>query len=110
MMHGTEVDSWPSACLRLGQLRIGVTSGKVQLIDRAQLRMLGIRAEVERIVVVKSSVHFRADFQPGAEAVLVAAAPGPVAADPADLPWRRLRPDVRTSPLGPSVPAPEELL
>ncbi|WP_371096273.1 M81 family metallopeptidase [Streptomyces sanglieri] len=109
MMHGTEVDSGPSACLRLGGLRIGVTSGKVQLIDRAQLRMLGIRAEAERIIVVKSSVHFRADFQPGAEAVLVAAAPGPVAADPADLPWRHLRPGTRISPLGPSVPAPEEL-
>lgn len=34
---------------------------------------------------------------------------GPVAADPADLPWRHLRPGIRTSPLGPSVPAPEEL-
>ncbi|MCW5251955.1 M81 family metallopeptidase [Streptomyces sp. SHP 1-2] len=109
MMHGTEVDSGPSACLRIGALRIGVTSGKVQLLDRAQLRMLGIRPESERIVVLKSSVHFRADFQPAAEAVLVAAAPGPVAADPADLPWRRLRPGIRTSPLGPSVPTPKEL-
>ncbi|MEV6119411.1 M81 family metallopeptidase [Streptomyces sp. NPDC052077] len=109
MMHGTEIDSGPSACLRIGALRIGVTSGKVQLLDRAQLRMLGIRPESERIVVLKSSVHFRADFQPAAEAVLVAAAPGPVAADPADLPWRRLRPGIRTRPLGPSVPTPKEL-
>ncbi|MEU7003851.1 M81 family metallopeptidase [Nonomuraea sp. NPDC046570] len=100
MMHGTEIDSGPSACLRIGPVRVGVISTKVQLIDRAQLRMLGIRPERERIVVLKSSVHFRADFTAGAEAVLVAAAPGPVAADPADLPWRRLRPGVRTSPLG----------
>ncbi|MFI6920466.1 M81 family metallopeptidase [Nonomuraea spiralis] len=100
MMHGTEIDSGPSACLRAGAVRVGVTSRKVQLLDRAQLRMLGISPERERIVVLKSSVHFRADFAPGAEAVLVAAAPGPIAADPADLPWRHLRPGMRVSPLG----------
>jgi len=43
-----------------------------------------------RIVVVKSSNHFRADFQPHACQVLVAKAAGPMAADPADLPWTRL--------------------
>ncbi|GCD93056.1 M81 family metallopeptidase [Embleya hyalina] len=104
MMHGTEIDFGPSACLRIGEVRVAVTSRKVQVIDRAQLRALGIHAERERIIVLKSSVHFRADFAPGAEAVLVAAAPGPVPADPADLPWRRLRPGLRTSPLGPTVP------
>jgi microcystin degradation protein MlrC len=35
-------------------------------------------------------VHFRADFAPIAAAILVAKAAGPMAADPADLPWRRL--------------------
>ncbi|MEV4250778.1 M81 family metallopeptidase [Streptosporangium canum] len=100
MMHGTEIDSGPSACLRIGAVRVGVTSRKVQLFDRSQLRMLGISPERQRIVVLKSSVHFRADFTAGAEAVLVAAAPGPVAADPADLPWRHLQPGMRMSPLG----------
>ncbi|MCX4967208.1 M81 family metallopeptidase [Streptomyces sp. NBC_00654] len=104
MMHGTEIDSGPSACLRIDDVRVGVTSRKVQLIDRSQLHMLGIRPERERIIVVKSSVHFRADFEPHAEAVLVAGAPGPIPANPADLPWRHLRPGMRTSPLGPTAP------
>lgn len=39
-----------------------------------------------KILVNKSSVHFRADFQDIAEAVLVATAPGPMTADPAELP------------------------
>jgi microcystin degradation protein MlrC len=43
-----------------------------------------------KILVNRSSVHFRADFQAIAEAILVARAPVPMAADPADLPWRRL--------------------
>jgi len=50
--------------------------------------------------VVKSSVHFRADFQPIAHEVLVAKAPGPMQADPADLPWTRLQPGIRVRPLG----------
>ena len=39
-------------------------------------------------------------IQPIAEAVLVVAAPGPMAADPASLPWRRLRPGMRLGPGG----------
>ena len=52
--------------------------------------MVGLHHEQMRIVVVKSSNHFRADFQPHASHVLVAKAAGPMAADPADLPWRKL--------------------
>jgi len=55
-----------------------------------------------KILVNKSSVHFRADFEAIAEAILVAKAPGPMAADPADLPWEHLAPDMRVRPLGPS--------
>jgi microcystin degradation protein MlrC len=45
-------------------------------------------------------VHFRADFQPIAHEVLVAKAPGPMQADPADLPWTRLQPGIRVRPQG----------
>lgn len=107
MMHGTDVDCGPSVCLRTGAVRIGVTSRKVQLVDRSQLQMLGIDLERVPIVVVKSSVHFRASFEPVTAAILVAAAPGPVPADPADVPWTKLRPDVRTGPLGPVMAAAE---
>jgi microcystin degradation protein MlrC len=43
-------------------------------------------------------VHFRADFGAIADRILVVAAPGPNIADPAMLPFRRLRPGLRTSP------------
>ena len=43
-----------------------------------------------KLLVNKSSVHFRAAFAPIASHILVAQAPGPMAADPADLPWRHL--------------------
>jgi microcystin degradation protein MlrC len=98
MMTGLSVDLGPSACLEIDGIRIAVTSGKKQLLDRELLRMVGIHAEQMRLVVVKSSVHFRADFQPHASRVLVAKAAGPMAADPGDLPWKRLAAGTRTRP------------
>ena len=64
MMKGLTVQLGPSACLQIDGIRIAVVSGKKQLLDRALLRMVGIQAERMRIIVVKSSNHFRADFQP----------------------------------------------
>ena len=98
MMHGLTVRLGPSACLEIDGIRIAVVGGKKQLLDRELLRMVGIHAEQMRIIVVKSSNHFRADFQPIASHVLVAKAAGPMAADPADLPWKHLPATTRRRP------------
>jgi microcystin degradation protein MlrC len=98
MMTGLTVGLGPSACLEIDGIRIAVVSGKKQLLDRELLRMVGIHAEQMRLIVVKSSVHFRADFQPNASHVVVAKAAGPMAADPGDLPWKRLAAGTRTRP------------
>jgi microcystin degradation protein MlrC len=98
MMTGLTVRLGPSACLEIDGIRVAVVSGKKQLLDRELLRMVGIHTETMRIVVVKSSNHFRADFQPYASHVLVAKAAGPMAADPADLPWRKLASATRRRP------------
>ena len=98
MMTGLTVQLGPSACLEIEGVRIAVVGGKKQLLDRELLRMVGIHAERMRIIVVKSSNHFRADFQPIASQVLVAKAAGPMAADPADLPWKKLSAATRRRP------------
>lgn len=97
---GRVLEMGPSACLRLEGLRIAVTSAKAQMADREQFRNLGIHPEQEPILVIKSSNHFRADFQPIAEAILVCEAPGPMAVTPATLPWRRLRHGIRLEAMG----------
>ena len=74
---------------------------KVQMADQALFRFVGVEPTERKILVNKSSVHFRADFAPIAEEILVCAAPGPMIADPANLPWRRLRPGIKLNPLGP---------
>lgn len=100
MMHGVEADVGPTVRLGLDGIQIVVSSGKAQMLDRNLFKMAGVIPEEKAVVVVKSSVHFRADFQPIAAAVLVAKAPGPMTADPADLPWQKLNPHIKTSPLG----------
>ncbi|WP_447773152.1 M81 family metallopeptidase [Variovorax boronicumulans] len=90
MSRGGTVSLGPSACLEIEGVRIAVASGKSQMLDREFFRYLGIEPEAMKVLVNKSSVHFRADFAPIASTILVAKAPGPMAADPADLPWTRL--------------------
>jgi microcystin degradation protein MlrC len=97
---GRMMDMGPSACLRIGGVRIVVASHKAQLADQAMYRFVGIEPTEQAILVVKSSVHFRADFEPIAETLLICAAPGAMPADTAALPWTRLRQGVRTKPNG----------
>jgi microcystin degradation protein MlrC len=98
MMTGMTMNFGPSACLEVDGLLVAVVSGKAQLLDREMLRMVGVAPEAMRVIVVKSSNHFRADFTPIASEVLVAKAPGPMAADPGDLPWRKLPATIRRRP------------
>ena len=100
MMHGMLADVGPVALLGIEGVQVVVSSGKAQMLDRNLYRVGGVEPEAMKILVNKSSVHFRADFQGIAHAVLVAKAPGPMTADPADLPWTRLAPGIRLKPMG----------
>jgi microcystin degradation protein MlrC len=95
----------PMALLRSEQapgVRVALATRKCQAADQAMFRHLGVEPARQRVLALKSSVHFRADFQPIAREVLVVRAPGPALADPADFPWRKLRPGIRVRPLGPA--------
>ena len=98
---GREMDMGLSAALRIGDVRVVVASHKSQLADQAMYRYVGIEPTEQSILVNKSSVHFRADFEPIAEKLLICAAPGAMPADTATLPWTRLRPGIRIKPNGP---------
>jgi microcystin degradation protein MlrC len=99
---GREMDMGLSACLRIGDVRVVVSSHKAQLADQAMYRYVGIEPTEQKILVNKSSVHFRADFEPIAAKLLICAAPGAMPADTAALPWTRLRPGIRIKPNGPA--------
>ncbi len=98
MMTGMKVHIGPSACLETDGVLIAVASGKMQMLDRELFRAVQIQPEQMKLLVVKSSNHFRADFTPIASRVLVAKAAGPMAADPGDLPWKKLGSGTRPRP------------
>ena len=97
-----DVDLGPMALLRLGGVKVAVTTKRMQALDQAPFRHLGVEPKDQKILALKSTVHFRGDFQPIAEEVLVVEAPGDHLCDPSKYPFQNLRRGVRLRPLGPS--------
>ena len=90
MTAGSTLRFGPSACVEVDGVRVLLVSGKCQMLDLDLYRFLGVEPAAMKLLVNKSSVHFRAAFAPIASHILVAKAAGPMAADPADLPWQHL--------------------
>ena len=105
MFKGFRMDLGNMALLRSKTapgVRVALASRKCQAADKEMFRHLGVEPVKERMLVLKSSVHFRADFEPIAREVLVAKSPGPALADPSEFPWKKLRKGLRLRPLGPA--------
>jgi microcystin degradation protein MlrC len=64
------------------------------------IRHLGIEPTEQKIVAVKSTVHFRADFDPIAAETLVVLSPGANHCRLTDMEYKKLRPGIRLEPLG----------
>jgi len=88
--HGGRFELGPMARLGIGAVEIVVASRKQQAADQAMFRHLGCEPASARVLLLKSSVHFRADFGPIAGRILVVEAPGPNVADPGRLPFTKL--------------------
>ena len=97
---GSRMDLGPMALLQVDDLQIAVASRKQQAADQAMFRHLGVEPCEFAVLALKSSVHFRADFGAMAHRILVVEAPGANIADPAKLPFTKLRPDMRIRPGG----------
>ena len=98
MTAGATMTLGPSACVEVQGVRVLLASAKAQMLDLDLYRFLGVEPTQMKLLVNKSSVHFRAAFGPIASNILVAKSPGPMAADPGDLPWRSLSPETAVRP------------
>jgi microcystin degradation protein MlrC len=98
MAKGWHFKMGPCALLRQAGVRVAVISAKGQCLDQEQVRVFGVEPRSLAILAVKSTVHYRADFEPIARAVMVVKSPGPVFADHRDLVYRNLKPGVRVMP------------
>ncbi len=100
MFGGSRMDLGPMALLGIGGVEVVVSTHRMQAADQALFRHLGVEPSERRILGLKSSVHFRADFQPIAEEVLVVEAAGAFVDQPAKHAYRNLRAGVRLGPNG----------
>jgi microcystin degradation protein MlrC len=98
MTAGATARLGPCACVEIEGIRVLLSSAKAQMLDLDLFRFLGVEPGAMQLLAVKSSVHFRAAFAPIASHLLVAKAPGPMPADPGDLPWRHLDPATAPRP------------
>jgi len=82
------------------EVRVVVGSSRSQCLDLAMIRHLGLEPTEQKIIAVKSTVHFRADFDPIAAETLVVIAPGIHPCQLDDLEYHNLRSGVRLGPCG----------
>ena len=104
---GRDIDVGPMALLTIGGVGIAVTCKRLQAYDQAPFRHLGVEPSRQKILALKSTCHYRAEFEPMAAEVIVVLAPGWYLADPTRYPFRKLRAGVRLKPLGPVHPLAE---
>lgn len=102
-----DIDLGPMALLCIGGVKVAVTTKRMQALDQAPFRHLGVEPKEQKILGLKSTVHFRGDFQPIAEDILVCIAPGGHLADSSRYPYKKLRAGVRLTPLGPESRGPK---
>ena len=108
MYRGSRTELGPTALLEVEDpycdVKVVVGSERFQCLDQAVFRHVGVEPAEQRILVIKSTIHFRSDFDPIAARTLLAAAPGVHPCMLRDLDYRRLRPGVRLEPCGPEHP------
>ena len=105
MYGGGTARMGPTAVLRpLGtdaDIRIVTSSVRNQCLDRAYFSHVGLIPEKADIIAVKSTVHYRAEFEPISQGVISCGAPGALLCDIGLIPYRNLRPGMRLGPCGP---------
>jgi microcystin degradation protein MlrC len=100
MLRSKVAQMGKTALLKQDGVEVLVISIRQQPIHREAFSHIGVDPRQRKIVALKSSVHFRAGFQPIAEEVITCASPGMNLADPSDFAYRKLPAGIRRRPGG----------
>lgn len=95
MYKGANMELGLCALLLISGIAVVVCSKAVQTADQAHFRHIGIEPGDMDYIALKSSVHFRNDFEKLASKIFVVAAPGVVYADPITLRYENIRQTIR---------------
>ena len=91
MSRGAQGTLGTCAVLDVNGIQVIVSSKRVQSRDPEMFRAAGIDPMAQKILVVKSAVHFRAGFGPIAAGIIIADAPGLTALDLSQFDFKRIR-------------------
>jgi microcystin degradation protein MlrC len=91
MLRGLEGRVGPTAVLDVNDLKIILISNRRQTLDPEMIRFVGIDPAAEKILVIKSSIHYRAAFEALARAILEVDAPGLSSSNLARFAFRHVR-------------------
>lgn len=105
MYRGMVADIGPLALLRVDNgdcdVRVIVGSKRMQCLDLAVFNHMGVDPEQQKILAIKSTVHFRAEFDRISAETLLVEAPGANPCRLLDLNYKKLRNGIRLEPMGP---------
>jgi microcystin degradation protein MlrC len=101
MVKGRKLNLGKMVQLRYQDIRIVVSSERMQALDRSLFQTVEIEPSEMSILVLKSANHYRADFGPIASCMINVDAPSAIIEDPVNIPYKHLREGVRLKGLGP---------
>jgi microcystin degradation protein MlrC len=78
-------------------VQVAVCSVRYQCLDQGLLRAVGIEPSEQAVIAVKSTIHFRADFEPIAQEIIMVEAPGANFCRNETVVYKNLRSGVRLS-------------
>ena len=81
----------PTAVLDVADVKVILISHRWQTLDPEMIRFVGIDPLEEKVVVVKSTIHYRAAFEPIAKEIIEVDAPGLSSSNLARFEYRRIR-------------------
>jgi microcystin degradation protein MlrC len=76
MLRGLAGNVGPTAALEVGGVKIVLITRRRQTLDPEMIRFVDIEPARERVLVVKSTIHYRAAFEPLAREIIEVDAPG----------------------------------
>ncbi len=91
MLRGLPGRLGPTAVLDVDGVKVILMSLRWQTLDPEMLRFVGIEPTEEKIVVVKSTIHYRAAFEPIAHEIVEVDAPGLSSSNLARFAFKRIR-------------------
>jgi microcystin degradation protein MlrC len=80
-----------TAVLDVNDVKVILISYRWQTLDAEMIRFVGIDPLREKILVVKSTIHYRAAFEPIAKEIIEVDAPGLSSSNLARFEYRRVR-------------------